>query len=150
MMGRDSGCRWFEFILFITTIQASTTAVLSFASSSPTTTTSSSMLFRLSRSTFTCWKRRHHDNSISVFSHRSISSSTGASVPANITLTKPYYKVYYNDVYRVDLPPKHRFPMEKYAQVRQQVQTTIFDLPDSEKEKINCGMYLCMYVCKRT
>lgn len=33
--------------------------------------------------------------------------------------------IYYNDVYEVKLPPKHRFPMEKYRQVRDIVQSFI-------------------------
>lgn len=34
----------------------------------------------------------------------------------------PSFHIYYNDVYEVQLPPNHRFPMEKYRKVRQLVQ----------------------------
>jgi acetoin utilization deacetylase AcuC-like enzyme len=33
--------------------------------------------------------------------------------------------MFYNDVYEFDLPPNHRFPMEKYRRVRNMVQTSI-------------------------
>jgi acetoin utilization deacetylase AcuC-like enzyme len=36
--------------------------------------------------------------------------------------TKPYFPIYYNDVYEVTLPKGHRFPMKKYQQVRDIVQ----------------------------
>jgi acetoin utilization deacetylase AcuC-like enzyme len=36
--------------------------------------------------------------------------------------SKPYFPIYYNDVYRVDLPRGHRFPMEKYRHVRERIQ----------------------------
>ena len=38
---------------------------------------------------------------------------------------RPYFPIYYNDVYEVPLPPKHRFPMSKYRQVRERVQQSI-------------------------
>lgn len=40
-------------------------------------------------------------------------------------LYRPYFPIYYNDVYEVPLPPKHRFPMSKYRQVRERVQQSI-------------------------
>jgi acetoin utilization deacetylase AcuC-like enzyme len=36
--------------------------------------------------------------------------------------SKPYFPIYYNDVYEVNLPKGHRFPMKKYRQVRDIVQ----------------------------
>lgn len=39
--------------------------------------------------------------------------------------SKPYFPIYYNDVYEVILPAGHRFPMEKYHRVRQIVQKAI-------------------------
>ena len=39
--------------------------------------------------------------------------------------SRPYFPIYYNDVYEVILPTGHRFPMEKYHRVRQLVQETI-------------------------
>jgi hypothetical protein len=32
------------------------------------------------------------------------------------------FRLYYNDVYEVPLPPKHRFPMKKYRMVRERIQ----------------------------
>ena len=34
----------------------------------------------------------------------------------------PALRLFYNDVYEVKLPPKHRFPMWKYRKVRERVQ----------------------------
>lgn len=39
--------------------------------------------------------------------------------------SRPYFPIYYNDVYEVILPQGHRFPMEKYRQVRTLVQESI-------------------------
>ena len=61
------------------------------------------------------------------------SSSTSSTVV-------PSYRIYYNDVYKVDLPPRHRFPMNKYEQVRKLVQKRILELPLEEQEKVQCGM----------
>lgn len=52
---------------------------------------------------------------------------------------KPFFRIYYNDVYEVDLPPRHRFPMKKYSQVRKQVQKWIGDLPREEQDLVQCG-----------
>ena len=41
--------------------------------------------------------------------------------------SKPYFPMYYNDVYEVILPQGHRFPMEKYRHVRELVQQSIDD-----------------------
>lgn len=38
---------------------------------------------------------------------------------------RPFFKIFYNDVYRVSLPANHRFPMEKYRLVREKLQSTI-------------------------
>jgi hypothetical protein len=53
----------------------------------------------------------------------------------------PFFRIYYNDVYEVELPPRHRFPMKKYAQVRKQIQKWIADLPEEEQRRVNCGTY---------
>jgi acetoin utilization deacetylase AcuC-like enzyme len=48
--------------------------------------------------------------------------------------SKPYFPIYYNDVYEVILPAGHRFPMEKYHRVRQLVQKAIdSDINTSER-----------------
>lgn len=57
----------------------------------------------------------------------------------NETQHSPTFRVYYNDVYEVNLPPRHRFPMGKYRKVRERVQKLISSLPDEEQETVNCG-----------
>ena len=42
-----------------------------------------------------------------------------------VDLFRPFFPIYYNDVYEVPLPPHHRFPMEKYRKVRERVQHAI-------------------------
>jgi hypothetical protein len=71
----------------------------------------------------------------------SISNVEEASVPANVTTTRPYFRVYYNDVYEVILPPKHRFPMQKYAQVRTLFQKWVSELSPDEQAKVDCGTF---------
>jgi hypothetical protein len=68
-------------------------------------------------------------------------SNNEASVPANVTTTRPYFRVYYNDVYEVILPPRHRFPMQKYAQVRTLFQKWVSDLSPEERAKVDCGTF---------
>ena len=51
----------------------------------------------------------------------------------------PYFAIYYNDVYEVDLPPGHRFPMAKYRIVREGVQAKIDSLSGDEKGRVRCG-----------
>jgi len=90
----------------------------------------------------------------SSFSSSSSSSSSLQSVEVPPTRTtvleeensvsvvedhRPFFRIYYNDVYEVPLPPKHRFPMKKYVQVRKQIQQWISDLSEDEKNRINCG-----------
>lgn len=50
----------------------------------------------------------------------------------------PSFRIYYNDVYKVTLPPKHRFPMEKYRQVRKQLQELVARLPADEQARVAC------------
>ena len=38
-------------------------------------------------------------------------------------MPRPFFAIFYNDVYEFKLPPNHRFPMEKYRQVRKRVQS---------------------------
>lgn len=47
----------------------------------------------------------------------------------SVYTTKPYFPIYYNDVYEVPLPPNHRFPMDKYRLVRKRLQAKINELP---------------------
>jgi hypothetical protein len=51
----------------------------------------------------------------------------------------PYFAIYYNDVYEVDLPQGHRFPMAKYRIVREGVQAKIDSLSGDEKGRVRCG-----------
>lgn len=53
-----------------------------------------------------------------------------------IDLFKPYFPIYYNDVYKVPLPKNHRFPMNKYHQVRVRVQEYI--LPIRNETNVQC------------
>lgn len=51
------------------------------------------------------------------------------------------FPIFYNDVYEVILPPNHRFPMEKYRQVRQRVQNQIPPsfIDDDMKKVVSTG-----------
>lgn len=49
----------------------------------------------------------------------------------------PYFPIYYNDVYEVDLPKGHRFPMEKYRRVRLALQDRI--ISDELQHRVICG-----------
>ncbi len=48
----------------------------------------------------------------------------------------PAFRLFYNDVYEVKLPPRHRFPMGKYRKVRERVQEKI---SKSLLEGVKCG-----------
>jgi hypothetical protein len=61
---------------------------------------------------------------------------------------KPFYRLYYNDVYEVKLPPRHRFPMNKYAQVRHKVQQMISELDEEQQNMLDCGTYLFYSFCE--
>ena len=51
----------------------------------------------------------------------------------------PFFPIYYNDVYEVNLPPGHRFPMWKYRKVRESVQAKVGGLTDDAKSRLYCG-----------
>lgn len=53
--------------------------------------------------------------------------------------TKPFFPIYYNDVYEVTLPENHRFPMDKYRQVRRLAQTWIASQTEKEQSQVVCG-----------
>lgn len=57
----------------------------------------------------------HHSKNINIRYH---SKETNR----NMNEMKDMLYIYYNDVYKVDLPETHRFPMEKYKLVRKKVQ----------------------------
>jgi hypothetical protein len=68
------------------------------------------------------------------------------SIEANVTTSiRPYFRVYYNDVYEVILPVGHRFPMEKYGRVRLLVQQWLSDLPQEQQENVDCGTFCCLF-----
>ena len=69
---------------------------------------------------------------------RFISGRLYHNTPTNKIYT-PYFKIFYNDVYEVDMPKGHRFPMEKYRKVRKKVQHKIGSLTDEEKSKVDCS-----------
>jgi acetoin utilization deacetylase AcuC-like enzyme len=52
--------------------------------------------------------------------------------------SKPAFKIFYNDVYEVQLPKGHRFPMDKYRRVRENIQKLISELPPEEQERVCC------------
>jgi acetoin utilization deacetylase AcuC-like enzyme len=49
---------------------------------------------------------------------------------------RPFFPIYYNDVYEFPLPPNHRFPMDKYGKVRKLVQQLLVDLPLDQQGKV--------------
>lgn len=54
----------------------------------------------------------------------------------------PHFPIYYNDVYEVDLPPDHRFPMWKYRKVRESVQANVvggLTTKDVTQRNVYCG-----------
>jgi len=71
-------------------------------------------------------------------SYRCISGRLYYNTPTNKIYT-PYFKIFYNDVYEVDMPKGHRFPMEKYRKVREKVQHKIGSLTDEERSKVACS-----------
>lgn len=54
----------------------------------------------------------------------------------------PYFPIYYNDVYEVDLPPRHRFPMGKYRKVREAFQTKVEKLSEKERAHVHCELHV--------
>jgi len=62
-----------------------------------------------------------------------------STLSRNETALKPFFRIYYNDVYEVNLPPRHRFPMNKYAQVRRKLQEMVNELSEEQRITIDCG-----------
>lgn len=54
-------------------------------------------------------------------------------------LIAPFFPIYYNDVYEVNLHPGHRFPMGKYREVRMALQSKIDALSQDEQNRVDCG-----------
>ena len=77
-----------------------------------------------------------------LLSSRSSSEFKAATVPAGYQKHKPSFRIFYNDVYEVNLPRGHRFPMNKYRQVRKLVQHAFHELPMDEQEKVDCDFHV--------
>eukprot|EP00980_Cylindrotheca_fusiformis_P028636 scaffold22620_cov131-Cylindrotheca_fusiformis.AAC.31 len=70
--------------------------------------------------------------------NQKIALRSSSTIAEEIDKIKPFYRLYFNDVYKVKLPPRHRFPMNKYGQVRRKVQQTISDLDEEQHSLIDC------------
>ena len=70
--------------------------------------------------------------------YRCINGRLYHNTPTN-NIDTPYFKIFYNDVYEVDMPKGHRFPMGKYRKVRDKVQHKIGSLTNEEKNKVDCS-----------
>jgi len=73
----------------------------------------------------------------------SLASTNSSSAPSSLPLAprqRPFFPIYYNDVYEVKLPPNHRFPMEKYGQVRRLLQQRLADLPVDQRDNVDCEL----------
>ena len=57
------------------------------------------------------------------------------AAPGSLTATRdvPSFPIYYNDVYEVNLPSGHRFPMDKYRRVRERVQARLTNADGLER-----------------
>ncbi len=64
--------------------------------------------------------------------------TASALPPPTYDPTRSYFPIYYNDVYEVNLPPHHRFPMAKYEQVRKLVQQGI-TVSRNDRDRVVCG-----------
>ena len=60
--------------------------------------------------------------------------------------SKPFFPIYYNDVYEVHLPENHRFPMDKYRKVRRLAQTWIESQSAEEQSQVVCGACIVIMV----
>lgn len=60
------------------------------------------------------------------------------SDPESLSSSTPFFRLFYNDVYEVNLPPKHRFPMGKYRKVRERVQEKV---AKSRLGGVECGKF---------
>lgn len=65
-------------------------------------------------------------------------TASAAELPGNVPPCRPSFRVFYNDVYEVILPPNHRFPMEKYRKVRLEIQRRMASLSDGEQSLVEC------------
>ena len=73
--------------------------------------------------------------------YHSSSSNGGGADDIQHTTDAPYFPIYYNDVYEVDLPRGHRFPMGKYRKVREAFQKKVGTLSEEEQRRVHCGKH---------
>ena len=59
------------------------------------------------------------------------------------------FPIFYNDVYEVNLPPHHRFPMKKYRQVRERVQKAISLNTETKKKDVVSGELKISHFCMK-
>ena len=103
-----------------------------------------------------CYHHHHQQQLSTAFSSSSSSSSSSGGMekagdgyeekstsqstsPNDYDLNRPYFPIYYNDVYEVDLPPGHRFPMDKYRRVREMVQKKVSEFSAEEQNIVQSG-----------
>ena len=55
------------------------------------------------------------------------------AIPHSPSTAPAVFTIYYNDVYKVPLPPNHRFPMQKYEDVRRRIQAVIHSSSNEEE-----------------
>ena len=104
---------------------------------------------RLSGATAFCTtqiRKRHQAQAIKTFSVKTNTAPYNISTVTDSN--KPFFPIYYNDVYEVPLPPQHRFPMKKYRQVREKVQDTIAGIPEELRQNIQCEFHVSPLVTK--
>lgn len=56
----------------------------------------------------------------------------------SLSSSRAFFRIYYNDVYEVQLPKRHRFPMKKYGQVRRKLQEMIENVDSNERKLVDC------------
>lgn len=96
----------------------------------PTTTTS--------RLSFSSTSNQENENGNLKHKSQTQGSSGAYKITSPKDLVRPYFQLYYNDVYKVPLPPKHRFPMSKYEQVRKRVQDQLQLLLQQQQQQQQC------------
>ncbi|KAL7535589.1 hypothetical protein ACHAWF_005210 [Thalassiosira exigua] len=71
-------------------------------------------------------------------SHLYHSATNGVDERKHPVVDSPYFPIYYNDIFEVDLPPGHRFPMTKYRMVRKSLERKVRGLPEEERLRVHC------------
>ena len=74
------------------------------------------------------------ETTINSQSQTEAGSTSTPTQPSSSIHIRPYFQIRYNDVYEVNMPPGHRFPMEKYREVRLAVQEKIGGFTE-----VDCG-----------